>query len=948
FRRRRREALAAAAEGDRDVLIGCGTEALRAYRGELMPGSREDWVVRERELVRTECVQLCDVTGAALADAGDLAVAVEVARARVRLEPLEEQGYRTLIERQIEAGDRAAAVSTFHRCVSVLEEQLGIGPAVETVALVDAAIGRPADAGRVRRRRRTVADLVGREQELGRLTELWGDAVAGGSRLVAVGGDPGVGKSRLVAELCVLAREQGAAVAVSRCFGQSGRLALAPVADWLRSHDVRAGLPGLDAHWRTEIARLVPRVSDEAPEGAAGGTAGTRAMVDRWQRHRFFEALAVAVLHVKRPTLLVLDDLQWCDEETLTWIGFLLRYAREAPLLVATTYRPGGPESDVAKAIRTLRSAGQVDDIALGPLEPAGTAALVERLRPDRSAPVDTALMHAVTGGFPLFVVEACRSASSAALGTADLDVVLRRRLEEVSAEAKEIAQLAAAVGRDFTLDLLTEAGDLDADSVVTAVDELWRRRIVRERGYGYDFSHDMLREAAYQMVSPARRWLLHRRLAQGLELLHEGRLTEVAAQIARQYDRGGRPDRAVRFYRQAGDAACAVFANAEGIRHYQRCLELIAAQPPGRSRDDHELAVLEAMSAPVTATHGYSSVLLERTQQRSVELCEQLDRPRELLSSQIGLWAVRFVQGRTVVAHELAERALTLARSQPSLAGQTHLAFAGSATSLGLLDEAVEHFELARTRSRDEVSLAVGTRPEVHAMCWSAHAHWLLGHDELALRRRDEAVDRARQVGHPYTLVVALAYAGVTDQMFGEVERVRRTTAELTELCERYGFAYYSEWGRILTAWAGGGTASTIETSIRTLRAKRSHARTAYWLSLLADVHHRSGRTDAERAALDAATVAAHTYDDVWWLPEVMRRRAALGPAEDAVAGIERALALSVTHSSHALADRCRADLARYATQPPVGRSAAAPDVDATTNDAANARTNAGRTPRA
>ena len=126
-------------------------------------------------------------------------------------------------------------------------------------------------------------------------------------------------------------------------------------------------------------------------------------------------------------------------------------------------------------------------------------------------------------------------------LPVGDLAAVLRKRLEQGTAAAREVAGLAAAVGTNFTLDLLTEASDLDADQVVEAVDELWRRRIMREFRDGYDFSHDLLRETAYAGVSPPKRWLLHRRIAQALELLHAEDTGPVAAQLAEQYARGGR-----------------------------------------------------------------------------------------------------------------------------------------------------------------------------------------------------------------------------------------------------------------------------------------------------------------------------------------------------------------------------------------------------------------------
>ena len=153
---------------------------------------------------------------------------------------------------------------------------------------------------------------------------------------------------------------------------------------------------------------------------------------------------------------------------------------------------------------------------------------------------------------------------------------MLRNRLEQATAAAREVAGLAAAVGTDFSLDLLTEASDLDADVVVGAVDELWRRRIMREFRDGYDFSHDLLRDTAYEQVSPPKRWLLHRRIAQSLELLHADDTDAVSAQLAEQYARGGRPGRAVAYYQRAANVAAGMFAHAEAIRLGKEALALV------------------------------------------------------------------------------------------------------------------------------------------------------------------------------------------------------------------------------------------------------------------------------------------------------------------------------------------------------------------------------------
>ena len=937
FETERGAALLARSRGDSAGFVTHARAAIAEYRGELMPGSYDDWVLDEREPLLRECVDLCDGLIQACRDGGDRARAIDVARRRVQLKPLEEAGYRVLMQLQAESGDRGAAVSTYHRCATVLEQELGVIPDPETTMMADRLLDRrgvratpAATTGSAPRSGAAAAGLVGRTGELGLLTERWRRATDGQRGLCVVSGEAGVGKSRLAAELAAIVEAEGAVAVTTRCFGQSGRLALAPVADWLRSADLRSATASLEPVWQLEVDRLVPH--GIAPAGWAPADSdhppgdGSRATVDAWQRHRFFEGLARAVMATDRPILLVLDDLQWCDEETVAWLAFLLSFAEGARLLVVATVRSEELDDnrEVASSLRALRSAGLVTDINLAPLEPLETRQLGALLLNRTLSTDEETLLYAATGGYPLFIVEAARglpdlTTSAQSLPDNDLPAVLRRRLEQASPAAREVGGLAAAVGRDFSLDLLSEASDLDADTLVQAVDELWRRRILREQRNGYDFSHDLLRDAAYASVSPPRRWLLHRRLAQGLELLHAGHVDEVAAQLAEQYDRGGRPDRALAYFSRAAEVAGAVFANAEALRHHRRCLELCARLPAGRDRDERELEVREAMSAPLNALHGYSSSVLQSTLERSAALAEGLGRPKVLARILVGLFSVRFVQGHIALAHQLAERSLALAETDPDLAGHAYFAFAGSATSLGMHTKAVIHFDLAVDSSPGAVSFILGTHHEVHAQAWAAHAHWLLGDEDQTLLRCRDAIERGRSVDHPYSLAVALAYAGVTHQLRGDRESLGQAVVELRDLCRRYEFAYYGEWALVLDGWATGGEAgiAQIRLGISRLRSLGAYARMPYWLSLLADVLVGQGRTDEARAVLDAALVAAEQCDDRWWQPEVMRLRADLEPGPNASDLLVRAIGLAHEQSSMTLESRCRKDLARRSVRP-------------------------------
>ena len=490
---------------------------------------------------------------------------------------------------------------------------------------------------------------------------------------------------------------------------------------------------------------------------------------------------------------------------------------------------------------------------------------------------------------------------------------MLRRRLEATSPQAREVAELASAVGRDFTLDLLTEASDLNVDAVVRSVDELWRQGIFREQPSGYDFSHDLVRDAAYASVSPPQRWLLHRRIAQGLQILHGEREDEVAAQLAEQYDRGGRPDRARGYYRQAAQLSAAVFANSEAVRCFRRCLELVAQQPAGRARDEEELDVLLEMSPPLNAIHGYSSQQPQATLERSAHLAEQLSRPRDLMSCLVGLFGVRFVQGHVTDAYEFATRALDLAEAEPKMAGHAHHALAACLTTLGRLDEALNHFERARELSPGSVSMVTGTLPEVHGLAHSAHTQWLLGKPEQAVATCREAVELARLADHPYSLAAALGYSAITHQLVHDRAGAGEAAGELISLCERYSFSYYREWGVVVDGWVRGGEAGVvrIQQGIDRLRSAGQHLRMPYWLYLLADVMVQAGRTAAARGILDAALVAAEQQDERWWMPEVLRARARLLSRETAVPILRQAVLLAKDQRSRTLQARCEQDLA-------------------------------------
>jgi len=910
-------------------------DAVRAYRGGFMPALYEDWALAERDRLHRRCLNLLDQLIEAERNDGSYGPAIELARRRIDLEPLEEVGYRTLLQLQALAGDRAAALQTYHRCTSVLERELGVAPDPATAAEYErlASVPPTTPAGGRHAMAPTLAAkvptsspvrLVGRERELGLLHRRWQEAGRGLAGFAVITGEAGVGKSRLLDEFCSVIQRGGFDALRARCFAARGRLALAPVSEWLRSPALRAATSRLEPVWAREVDRLVP------PEGT-GPAARPSPMADAWQRHRFFEGLARAVLSLGRPTLLAVDDLQWCDEHTLAWLQLLLHLGQDHPLLVVAATRPEEVDgnAELAEMLRALRSAGQVTDVAVAPLEPRQCAELAGAVRGRALGPDEARRLYAATGGYPLLVIESVRARLLDTVGTADAAepaggsgqpdlgpkarAVLSGRIAQAGPTAREVAELAAVVGRDFTLDLLAAASDLDGDALIGAVDELWRRRIIRTRPpAGYDFVHDLLRATAYGEISPPRRTLLHRRVADALELIHATDPGVAAAAAAYHFERADCPALAVPQHVLAAEVATTVFANSKAIRHYRRAAELLRREPAGADRDERELAVRAAMAAPLNAQYGYASTEVQAVLERTHDLAERLGDTRLQLISLVGLFGTSFVQGHVAESYEIAQRSLELSHLHPDVTGQAHFVMGGSSTSLGLHEQSVHHFALAHELCYGEVPSVVGTRVEVHARAWSAHALWLLGRDDDALHWCEWAIARAEEVDHPYSLAVALAYAAITFQLLGDVERTLEYASRVREICGRYEIAYYGEWGMILAGWSAGGTdgAALIRQGLGNLRDQGALARHPYYLALLAETLLSAGQADTAAALLESARAAAAAHDDRWWLPELYRLSARCRGAEPAGA-LARAVALAEQQGAVALARRAAADLA-------------------------------------
>lgn len=543
--------------------------AIGLYRGELLPDCYEDWVVAPRERIRQAYMDGLERLIAALEARRDYGAAIRHARGLLDLDPLQERIARLLMRLHALTGDRTGAVRVYHACASVLQRELGTAPSLETREAYERLLA----ATHVRPAAQPLAapPLVGRDAEWERLQAAWRTAAAGRPRVVLLRGEAGIGKSRLAEDLLEWAARQGFTVRAARCYAAEDGLAYAPITALLRARPIHSSTPLA----RRELSRLLPELLTDP------GLSPPGPLSEVWQRQHLFETVA-QVLLADQPVLVVIDDFQWCDEESLAFLHYLSHCDPHARLLLVGALRPDDIERGhpLQRVLASWRHAGVVDEIDLRPLEEGPTerlAASVVGMALDRAA---AARVFRETGGNPLFVVELARAGLIGADNPSPLppqiQQVVRTRLERLSPPAHDLAAVAAVVGRSFTFALLAEVTGMEEDALIRGLDELWQRRIIREHGTdAYDFSHDLLRDAAYAVMSGTRRRWLHRQVARALEIAAADEPGEASGQIGMHYEQAGLVDRAVPAYMRAADAARRVYAYEAALNYYHRLLAL-------------------------------------------------------------------------------------------------------------------------------------------------------------------------------------------------------------------------------------------------------------------------------------------------------------------------------------------------------------------------------------
>ena len=492
--------------------------------------------------------------------------------------------------------------------------------------------------------------LADRDAELARLWAKWQEARQGATRLVMVAGEPGIGKTRLRAELARRAHEQGAIVLYGRN-DEEALLPYQPFVEALRGRDddtdVVAQLAGLA---RTDDI-------DEDPETG---------------RYRLFRAVAalLAETSTDAPVLLMLDDLHWADRPTILLLRHVVRASEPGALLIVGTYRDtdvaGG--SALADALGDFHRTIGYERIRLTGLDRDSVASLI-----GPTAPADARLADAVwdeTEGNPFFVTEIVRhlaeigairqhdGAWHAAAAPRELSIpegvreVVGRRLARLSEPANRVLSLASAVGRDFELHTLAQLVELDEDTLIEALDEAIAAKVLVEPvggGGRYSFSHALVRRTLYDLIGTTRKVRLHQRVGEVLERMYDGELDVHAAELAHHFREAAGaadPAKTADYAARAGRNALALMAYEEAAEHFAEAISLLEALPAADEEEvnDLVLAMGDAQWRAGRTGDAHDAFL------RAADVARRVGRPDQLARAALGYggglggygWSVR------------------------------------------------------------------------------------------------------------------------------------------------------------------------------------------------------------------------------------------------------------------------------------------------------------------
>jgi DNA-binding SARP family transcriptional activator len=905
-----------------------------ASRG-LLPGSQASWLEpprRELEEVHLTALEVIGRAGLAMGGT-QLQSAERAARSLIETEPYRESGYVLLMEALAARGNVAEAMRVFDSLRTLLRDELGTMPSGEAIAVHERLLrpqaygngdaqpiepGVPAIPLPAELRHRAQGTVIGREQELAQLEELWelASGKGGSGQLVFLAGDAGIGKTTLTADVARRVHDAGAIVLAGRSPRETV-VPYQPILEALRHWALNAPASDLSntaREYGPELSRLIPELRRRAPD-----LPPPPADEPETERYRLFEAVVGLLTELSRaaPVLLVLDDLQWADRPTLLLLRHLARATTPARVLILGAYRSTERGDTFTNAMSELLRDRLASQMEVRGLSEANTAELV-RLRagetPSRS------FAHALyeeTEGNPFFVEEIVRHLLEAGVraGSASASVlqrfglpegvkqVIAWRLGRLESPAIELLRVAAVIGREVDAALLERVVLLSEEEFLSALDEALAAGLLVEsdgKPGWYVFSHALIRETLYEGMSVPRRARIHKRVGEAIEATQGRRQARYLPELAHHYTRGvvdaEDAEEAIAYALRAAEQATTMLAHEEAAEHYARALDVQGRFEPEATR--RRLELLLALGE--ARVRGGERAQASSAFREAAALAEQLDDGAALARAAVGA-SRRYVQPPGVVDTELIEMIERALELEP---GRTLMRVRLLACLCGAIYYSADRDRMsALSREAIDIATELGD-PEARAYACGARRRvlWDAPHLQDRIEASTEMLTLARQIGnlelqlqaHAW-LVVDLLERGDRDAVDAQMEafaagadRLRQSLFEWTGIVWRAMRALLAgaldRADRLAAeALAAGAPAEAVTASqyyaIQILAIRREQGRMGEleqatrqavaenpsrpaWRAALANMLCEEGRLEEAREEFER--LAAHNFEDV------------------------------------------------------------------------------------
>jgi class 3 adenylate cyclase/predicted ATPase len=796
-----------------------------------------------------------------------------------------------------------------------------------------------------------LTEMVGREEELELLVQRWSRAKRGEGQVVLLSGEAGIGKSRLTAAL--LERLSGEAQTRLRyfCSPQHTDSAFYPiigqmerVAGLAHNDKLQTKLDKLDAvlaqtSTSTEDASLFAEMLSLPNDGRYPALD----LAPQLRRQRTLEALIsqLARLARQQPALIISEDAHWVDPTSLEVLGRIVDQISAFPALLIVTFRPEFTAPWVGHS--------NVTSLTLNRLGEREAAVIVARLFGNNELPADVlAEIVERTDGIPLFVEEMTKAVleaesvgavertvaavpSPAFAVPASLHASLMARLDRLG-EPRTVAQIGAAIGREFSHELIVAVTPLRRQQLEIALDALVAAGVIFRRGVPpnaeYTFKHALLQDVAYGSLTRRRRQELHARIASVFEQAFPGFAAGQPERLAYHHAQAGALEEAAAYRLKAGLRALVQSAMKEAVAQLHHGLDLLSATPDSSERARLELDLQLARARAMMATQGYAALAVGEAYARGRELCLRLDRPPQFVTVLYGQFLHNLMRAELQKAWELAQEMLRLGEAQNKppltlmgrrLVGVTALGRGDFATAAACLERCLNDFDPADRPFY--ASLAIDDL-RINMMGYLSNALIHLGRFNEAKAHITATLDEARRLSHGYTLVHALMTACLFTWCGAEWTSLLRHVEEMLDLSNRHGFALFRAWGETFQgcAMAALGRAEEglpiLHRGLAVTRAIGQRQHLPQTLTMLAYCCGKAGQPEEGLHRLAEAMEIAETTQDRWAEAELRRVRGdlllATASAVEAEDSYRQALAVARNQNGRLWELRVAVSLAR------------------------------------